>query len=139
MICIGIDTGVNTGFAVWDSSRSELVEVKTLRIDEALEKVLQYHHASQELGESIYVCFEDARQRKWYGANARAKMQGAGAVKRDSKIWEEFLKAHKIKFWAKPPTKGMTKLSVERFEALTGWKGRTSEHARDAALMVFGL
>jgi hypothetical protein len=37
-----------------------------------------------------------------------------------------------------PPAKGATKLDPDFFKALTGWKKRTSEHARDAAMIVFG-
>ena len=32
----------------------------------------------------------------------------------------------------------MTKWSAEVFADMTGWKGRTSNHARDAALLVYG-
>lgn len=139
MIAIGIDPGTHTGFAAYDTAREELIEVKTLRIDEALARTLEYCNASRELGAEIYVIFEDARQRVWFGNNARAKQQGAGSIKRDSSIWEDFLKAHNIRHWAKPPTKGTTKWTRQRFAKLTGWKAMTSEHARDAALLVWGL
>lgn len=84
------------------------------------------------------VLFEDARQRKWFGADSNAKMQGAGSVKRDASIWEEFCTDYQIAFRALPPAKGGTKLNPDYFKALTGWRGKTSEHARDAAMIVFG-
>lgn len=65
-------------------------------------------------------------------------MQGAGSVKRDASIWEEFCTDYEIPFRALPPIKGGTKLQPDYFKALTGWKGKTSEHARDAAMIVFG-
>lgn len=35
------------------------------------------------------------------------------------------------------PVKNGTKLSAEQIERLTGWKGRTSEHARDAIVLCW--
>ena len=40
MIWVGIDTGVNTGIAVWDSGKRELLSLDTVTIDEALFRVL---------------------------------------------------------------------------------------------------
>lgn len=142
MIHIGIDPGAHTGFAVWSSTTREFVEIETLRIDAAILRVLHY---KELVGVSkISVVFEDARQRKFFEkernlSEYRGKLMGAGAVKRDCKIWEDFLKAHGIKFWAKPPQKGATKWEQDQFKAVIGWKGRTSEHARDAALLVWGM
>lgn len=140
MLYIGIDPGVNTGFAVWDSSRREFVEVSSLRIDQALERTLDIFRADP----LVKVIFEDARQRKFFEkeknlSEYRGKLMGAGSVKRDSTIWADFLEAHHISYWAKPPQKGATKLSAERFAALTRWTKRTNEHARDAAMLVFGV
>lgn len=140
MLYIGIDPGVNTGFAVWDSTRREFVEVSSLRIDQALERTLGIFRADP----LVKVIFEDARRRKFFEkeknlSEYRGKLMGAGSVKRDSAIWEDFLKAHRIDYWTKPPQKGATKLSAERFAALTRWTKRTNEHARDAAMLVFGI
>lgn len=136
MICIGIDTGTHTGFAVWDTEKRSLDFVETLSIHEALLRVWMWRTADVE------VYFEDARLRKWYGTHTakedRNKLQGAGSVKRDCVIWEEALKDWKIPFHAIAPKNNTTKMTPEFFRALTGWKGRTSEHARDAAMLVFG-
>lgn len=134
MLYIGIDTGVHTGFAVWDSGNGCYLHIATVKIHAALEMTEKIH---REAGDDMCVLFEDARQRKWFGANARQKMQGAGSVKRDAVIWEDFLTDKGIPFRAIPPQKGATKWSAEYFSKVTGWSGRTSEHARDAALLVF--
>ena len=39
MIYVGIDTGVNTGFAVWDSKQRSLLQVCSLPIHKAMERV----------------------------------------------------------------------------------------------------
>lgn len=138
MIWIGIDTGTHTGFAVWDDEQRELLEVDTLPIHKALTKVQDY----KSQGHELFVIFEDARQRKWYGKGSResieAKAQGAGSIKRDCCIWEDFLTDERIPFRAQPPIKGGTKLDNEFFRRVTKWKGKTSNHARDAVMLVFG-
>lgn len=140
-IHIGIDPGAQTGYAAWDANAKKLAAVHTLKIHEAMAYVLQIKAA----GLLHSVTFEDARQRTWYGsADARQARsgpgirEGVGSVKRDCSIWEEFLSAHGIAFKAIKPAAGSTKWAAEPFAKRTGWTGRTSEHARDAALLVFG-
>ena len=136
MLWIGIDPGKHTGFAVWNSKTREFVSIETLPIHTAMERVLEY--AAESL---VTVVFEDARQRKFFGKNenkVQAKVQGAGSIKREFGIWEDFLNDKGITFWARKPEKGMTKKSAEQFRRWTKWEKRTSEHARDAAMLVFG-
>lgn len=132
---IGIDPGTKTGVAVWDDKSQRLVSLYTLSIHEALFKV--YDMAKED---QICVIFEDARQRTWYGNDrpSSAKLQGAGSVKRDCSIWEDFLTDYDISFRAIPPQKGCTKWTESYFRMVTKWRGRTSNHARDAAMLVFG-
>lgn len=87
----------------------------------------------------ISVRFEDARQRRWYGKAGKEQLQGAGSIKRDCTIWEDFLKDYGIPFQAIAPRHNRTKLNKLKFAAITGYKGQSSEHARDAAMLVFGL
>ena len=69
----------------------------------------------------------------------RGKLMGAGAAKRDAKIWEEFLQDYGIPYEAHKPQARGTKWSAETFANVTGYKGRTNEHNRDAALLVYGI
>lgn len=135
MIYIGIDPGTHTGLAVWDSKLRKLLDVRTLPIHRALQFVKDW---KMYIGD-IVVVFEDARQRTWFGkGDVQAKIQGAGSIKRDCSIWEDMCKDYGIVFNAVPPVKGATKLTPEYFKMLTGWEDRTSEHARDAAMLVIG-
>ena len=139
MFYIGIDPGDNTGFAVWDSSARTFRELDTLPLHQALERVADAWAAHRG---QLTVVFEDARQRKWFAperniSEYRGKLMGAGAAKRDAKIWEEFLQDKGIPFTAHKPQAGGTKWSADYFALVTGYKGRCSEHARDAALLVF--
>ena len=140
MVYIGIDTGVHTGIAVWNSERKELAVVATMKIHEAMNFV--YGYVDSDI--PFKVRFEDARQRKWIpmSKNMTAELgraQGAGYVKAHCQIWEDFLTDYRIPFEAIAPRRNVTKLSAEQFGRITGYKGRTSEHARDAAMLVYGL
>ena len=140
MIYIGIDTGVHTGIAVWNSDKRKFVYIDTLKIHEALNIVSSYAYKDIPL----CVRFEDARQRKWipFAKNMTGELgraQGAGYVKAHCQIWEDFLRDKDIPFEMIAPRRNMTKLSAEQFGRITGYKARTSEHSRDAAMLVYGL
>jgi hypothetical protein len=137
VLVVGIDPGVTTGFAMWDARSRALIVVTSYGIVRAMREV-------QALApQTPLVIFEDARKRTWfsnrdenqkkYGAGVR---EGAGSVKRDSSIWEEFLVDCGVPFKSKTPG---TKRNAPYFEQLTGWRAQTNQHARDAALIVYGL
>ncbi|WP_119054989.1 hypothetical protein [Acinetobacter colistiniresistens] len=139
MIRVGIDCGVKTGFAV--ATKGVLNRVETLTITKAMEAVKELHDQDPEL----VVRIEDARLRKWFGsADARQAKSGAGiregvgSVKRDCSIWEQFCREQGIKFDLVHPAANMTKTKDAYFKKITGWVGRTSEHSRDAAMLVHG-
>ena len=134
MIYIGIDPGTHTGLAIWDSRKGQFLSLETLPIHRALQ-VVQYMATTS----SAVVVFEDARQRTWFGkGDINAKAQGAGSVKRDCSIWEDFCNDYDIPFEARPPIKGATKVTPEYFKMISHYEGRTSSHSRDAAMLVIG-
>lgn len=137
IIYIGIDPGTHTGIAVWSSKERKLLSVETKGMYEATEDILAL--AERYGPDNILVRFEDARKRNWFGNSGREQLQGAGSIKRDCSLWEEFLTAKNIPFAAVAPKANRTKMKQEAFAKYTGWAKRTSEHARDAAMLVFGL
>lgn len=126
MMYIGIDPGVNTGVAIWKDCQFE--SLLTLKIHKAMDLV---RNLKPDL-----VRVEDARKRKWYPKGAN--LQGAGSVKRDSKIWEDFLKDLNYNFEMVHPLRDVWD-THEKFERITGYKKRTSKHSRDAALLVYKM
>ena len=139
MICIGIDPGTHTGVAVWDTKERRFLSLETLPIHQALDLVCKWQQDCKDRDVAMDVTFEDARQRTWFGkGDTNVKLQGAGSVKRDCSIWEDFCKDYGIPYWAKPPGKGMTKVTSDYFRTISGYQGRTSNHARDAAMLVIG-
>jgi hypothetical protein len=126
---IGIDPGTNTGVAVrycgtWHT-------IATMTIIEAIDLVRGW--TLEE--ETILVRFEDARLRTWFGKSGPEKWKGAGSIMRDCAIWEETLTALGIPFEKVPP-KEVKETTAAQFQKLTGWKTRTSIHAREAAWLV---
>ena len=119
MIYIGIDPGTHTGVAVWDTKERNLLSLETLPIHQALIIVMMWR---DKIGHDLQVVFEDARQRTWFGRdkNTNAKLQGAGSIKRDCSIWEDFCKDYQIPFLAVPPMKGGTTWSEAYFRTTSG-------------------
>ena len=138
MIYVGIDTGTDTGLAVWDGAK--FADVRTMKIHAALKYVSDL--AAENPG-NVTVIIEDANKRKWIPQEKSMKERvgraiGAGHVQRDATIWRDFCEDMGIVFQALPPRQGLTKWKPEYWAKVTRWKGRTSNHARDAALLVFG-
>lgn len=145
MIYIGIDTGVNTGVALWDNRKRSLELVTSMPIHKAMELVKLHQVKAQENGTKLVVRVEDPRQRTWFGTERmsreeeRKKLQGVGSVKRDASIWDEFLKDQGIEYEMVAPKMNITKLTQDTFKRYTGWNSKTNEHGRDAAMLVFGF
>lgn len=137
---IGIDTGTHTGLAVWNAKERKLEHIKTVKIHVAMRIVESFINISKTvaIGNSVFIRIEDARKRKWFGKNSNAKLQGAGSVKRDCTIWEDFLIDLGANFEMVDPTNNRTKLNAEQFKQITKYQGQTNEHNRDAAMLVYG-
>lgn len=134
---IGIDCGVDTGIAVWDKRERRLTRVETVKIHEAIELVRDYGSLL------AFVRVEDARLRKRIPryeseTRERGRREGAGYVKRDAVIWEDFLTSRGFAFDMVAPKDNKTKMAPDIFSKTTGWQKRTSTHSRDAAMLVFG-
>lgn len=142
-LLIGIDPGTHTGLAVWSKTERRLWMVDTMTITQAMKTVEAYVCAFNEAEVwthlyEVVVFFEDARKRSWFGHASRERLQGAGSVKRDCAIWETFCEELGVEYRKVAPKHNTTKLTASQFKVLTSWQGRTSEHSRDAACLVFG-
>lgn len=139
MIVVGIDPGVHTGLAVWDTSSRQFLDIRCSGIVDAM----RYLHTLQSERGIGLVVFEDARQRKWIPrekdlSQFRGRAMGAGSVKRDCSIWEEWCETFALDCVKVPPRPGMTKFTDAYFRGITGYDRRTNNHGRDAAMLVFG-
>ena len=138
MIVVGIDPGQHTGIAVWDTVSRAFLDIRCSGIVAAMD-YLDDLAFNRGIG---LVVFEDARQRKWIPrerdlAQMKGRAMGAGSVKRDCTIWEEWCDVYRVDHIAVPPKNNRTKLSADQFNGITGYDRRTNEHGRDAAMLVF--
>lgn len=140
MILIGIDPGVHTGLAIVNNKH--LTDVLSMTACKAEAVVLDWH---KWYPNQLMVYFEDARMRSWFGkmdAEQRkygaAVREGAGSIKRDCQRWEEWLKHHNIPHVGVSPKNNKTKLTAEQFKRITKWEGKSNEHGRDAAMLIYG-
>lgn len=131
---IGIDCGVQTGICVWSKEDKKIRHIATVKIHEAMEGVKFWHQSNPG---QVFVRVEDAR--KVIFKTDLVKAQGAGSVKRDAIIWEDYLEWLKIDFEMVRPKKQITKLSAAAFKQITKYDGSTSSHARDAGMLVYGF
>jgi hypothetical protein len=152
-LAVGIDPGTRTGLAVAtpdsdpDAIRMPPVgyrwqEIQTLQLHHALvyvRKLVLEAHQDPEATGSVLVVVEDARQ---IGGPAHQKL-GAGSVRRDSAIWEEFLQdlareVPELEFrFVRPSVRGLRKLDSRTLQAYTGCVISGSQHARDAVGLLF--
>lgn len=131
---IGIDPGINVGYATWFVEDKLLCYVTS----ESLFKIFEWI-AGLNQTHSIKVRIENPNT--WIGFKGQKResfrLQGAGAVKQSYKHIIEFLEHHKIDYEPVRLQGSMKKLSAARFKELTGYTDRTNEHGRDAAMLVF--
>lgn len=134
-LLIGIDPGTHTGIAVFDP------EKKTLLLD-----TLKLHEAFRQMGQlnqfnDLEVVIENPNLWTHFhnSKDAKAKLQGAGSVKRDYSAWTEFLTDYGIPFTGVRPDKTRNGYAKQQalFVKITGYSKRCSEHARVAALLVW--
>ena len=129
---IGIDCGKNTGVCI--HSDGNITVLETMPIHNALPLVkewIEYHRVK-----NVLIRFEDARLRTWYGSDKHGeKKKGAGSVERDCSIWQDFLDDLGVDYDRVHP-RDVKATTAEQFKQITGYSGRTSIHAREAAWMV---
>ena len=134
-LLIGIDPGTHTGIATYDPEKKVLL-LDTLKLHEAFRQMRQLNQFwDLEViieNPNLWTHFQNRK-------DARAKLQGAGSVKRDYSAWVEFLQDYKIPFTGIRPDKTRNLYAKDQsfFKKLTGYTKRCSEHARVAALLVW--
>lgn len=144
MVYIGIDPGKHTGIAVWNTGTKTL-EVHTFTFWQAI-KFLETKKIEYEvLNIKWKAILEDPNKNqpifeKVGVANAAAKLriaQNVGSNKRDAQLLHEFLELYEIDTTlVKPIT---SKWKREDFLKFTKYSGPASQHAIDAAKLVYGF
>ena len=142
---LGLDPGTQTGVALAvpepEARGYRWEELHTLPLHRALAYVQEYvlRLASEPGCARVLVVVDDARQ---ISGPASQKL-GAGSIRRDCKVWEELLAdlAAEVDglrvIFVKPSRATLRKLSAEQLATFTGCQLKGSQHARDAAGVLF--
>ena len=137
-VTIGLDPGTagRVGFAV--SQGDQLLRVESLSFWEVIAAIASYPPS-----ESLTVRVEDARSLPIYQRNRRSNPRvmgtigrGVGKIDATTALLIEWLQLHGYRVeCVEPDRRG--KWDAETFRRVTGWQGRTNEHARDAGKMAW--
>lgn len=142
MLKIGIDPGVNNGFAILNENKQ--FKLKTLSfwyLISEFEKLLK-----SGVNFSVYIedptgnkpVFPEKINKKKLSEAFRVA-QNVGSNKRTAQLIFEYFDLNKIKYFRIVPRKNsLTKISKERLKQLTKYDGRSSSHSRDACCLLLG-
>ena len=133
---IGIDPGVKTGFAVYNPIEKK-IELETIQLHQGFFKVLRLRQEFE-----IEIVIEDPNKWTFFkkeDTSAGARRQGAGSVKRDFKAWKDFFEDFNIPFYPVRPERLRNQHAKDEvlFRRITGYTGKSSEHARVAGMLVW--
>lgn len=135
MSVVGIDPGQATGLAVYD--KGKLIELHTVTPDE-LENWLAKNQPQ-------VVIFEDSRGtgKTFTAAKARSVAaalkiaRNVGEIDRLCKDIAAMCKRLGIECYGVAPVDKGAKRNAKDFAQITGWSGRSNQHARDAAMVAW--
>lgn len=137
---IGIDPGKQTGMAVYGRLSDQIEYAKTLDFF-SVQDVCLAHYPPQEADVIIEDCQAwkaiYARHGGMDGARMRKLAQNVGQVKRETGLLIETFRRLGYNVVTEPPIS--KKWDAKTVERVTGYKGRTSQHVRDAIKLAFGV
>ena len=141
-IYIGIDPGTHTGMAMW-YKKAKTLEILTTDFWGCIDKI----DMLRKLGIDIECIIEDPGLNKgmhWHKHNHKGSFalandiaQKVGGNKREARLLIEYCIKEVIRYVGVKPTS--SKWNDGYFKSVTGYEGRSSQHARDAAKLVYGM
>jgi hypothetical protein len=140
-IVVGIDPGTHTGITIYNCDTKEYIHCETLKIHQAIFKLQSIIDMSL-IPKGMLIIVEDSRN---ISGPAEKKL-GAGSIRRDCSIWEDYLtelvkKTSKdINFlFIRPTNNKYLKMDADLWVkyAKYTWTKMPSEHARDSATYLF--
>jgi hypothetical protein len=133
MIRIGIDPGVRTGFAIEQDGK--LVQLKTLSFWPAYHLAVQLFRENGQLAAVVEVPKTKAN---WHEKSAA---HNVGRVCREAELMADGLELAGIQVMRVHPcgwfNKKLKMTEEAFFRMITGWGGKSNEHSRDAAMLLF--
>ena len=143
---IGIDPGMETGLAIWNSTLQKFRSIQSVNFWQAIWILEEWDTRLKVEEIELTLVIEDPNltTHVWdrYGALGRSATkiaQNVGACKREASLILAWCEIKGIKTIAvNPSDRRDTKMKAEAFRNLTKCNIQTNEHGRDAALLVFG-
>lgn len=137
---IGVDPGVHCGVAVFDRDADQIILARTVGFWMLFREVLPSYPPDQ-----ADVIVEDARLNKptftkgndWGGRKREKISRNVGSVQAESRLIIEGLRL--LGYNVLPIKPSGRKWDARAVERITGYTGRTSEHARDAIRFCYGV
>ena len=146
LLHLGIDPGANTGLAVYAPRINQITHLRTEPFWEAHDLVLGLaapEHMVVVLEDPTFTTYVWQANRKDTVNVKLKKAQSVGANKRDAQLWFDLLSNKGYHVITKAPGEGRgwdsAKWTEDLFQRITGCMMRSSQHARDAAAMVYGM
>lgn len=155
---VGLDPGKSTGFCLYNKTRKRIVKLCTLdfwQVFDVIELVFTSYNIAGEGGRKeaplyhnkIEFVIENSSLNKPTFAKAgdgkelsRQKIsRNVGMNQRESVLLIQGIRRLGYEVKEVTPSKKSAykgKITVPMFKAMTGWKGTSSQHARDAAMLV---
>lgn len=142
MLYIGIDPP--QGMATWDSNTKELELYPAMSFWKIIRILMKLE------GEPVTVVVEATykNQPAWHrpGRPTPEDFRKWGKLNRNigmnqitAKLIVEYCEANNLKVIESRPGKGsMTKLTADQFRKITGYNGKSCQHSRDAAMLIYG-
>lgn len=144
-LIVGLDPGAETGFATYDPTARRLESVTSLSFW-AVHGLFETSFAptdSSPPGPVVLVVIEDARKLPIFGKHDGVRgrrrdrlARNVGRIDRDVDLWLRYLSARGYRVLLVEPQR--EKWSGERLRQVTRYEGRTNQHGRDAARLVWG-
>ena len=155
-IFVGVDGGRQTGFAVWNKTRTRFEHITTFTFWECIEELESLNNYCKKGGHTLTVVVEDVSANKttfkrkgiekWAddkGIELNERItnkisRNVGSVMRETDLLIEWIERKKIKLIKSRPTKkSFTKLKSDTFNNITKLQQETNQHERDACGLVF--
>ena len=149
-LIVGLDPGEQTGVAAYDPRARRLRFCTSMSFWKAVQWFNTALGPIEPIdglapGPVVLVVIEDARKLPVYGRHDKVRgrrrdrlARNIGGIDRDTGLWVEYLKRRGYRVLLVRPSRAQQKWSAERFKKITRYQGRTSQHGRDAARLVWG-
>ena len=133
MKVIGIDPGKKTAIAVYDKTQKRIIDVFMSDFWGAYEYIKDNQH--DILIENVVVEVPRTK-RNWHKKGCDITSANVGGIFREATLLADGIEKLGIKVVRQHP---MGKVDADYIKRVTGWQDRTSDHARDAIMLCYGL